>query len=90
MIRIFRKREQLPAVIEEVTETYADPDLCLHHLEETPLPSEDVIVSILGKFRTILYPGYFGREYVSRTGVNFYVGELLYDCLLYTSDAADE
>jgi serine O-acetyltransferase len=79
MIRIFRKREELPNIIREVTKTYSDPQLCLHHLKDTPLPSEDVMIEILAKLRTVLYPGYFGKEYVSRTGVDFYVGELLYE-----------
>jgi serine O-acetyltransferase len=79
MIRIFRKREELPKIIQEVTDTYAETDLCLHHLGETPLPSEDVVVDILAKLRTVLFPGFFGKEYVSRTGVNYYVGELLYE-----------
>lgn len=79
MIRIFRKREELPNIIREVTDTYSEQGLCLHHLAETPLPSEDVIVTILGKLRTVLYPGFFGKEYVNPTGINYYVGELLYE-----------
>ena len=79
MIRIFRKREELPRIIQEVTQTYDDAELCLHHLAETPLPSEDLVVEILGKLRTVLYPGYFGKEYVNSSSVNFYVGELLYE-----------
>ena len=79
MIRIFRKREELPNIIKEVTDTYTGTELCLHHLGETPLPSENAIIEILGKLRTILYPGFFGKEYVSRTGIGFYVGELLYE-----------
>ena len=79
MIRIFRKREELPNIIREVTDTYSEEELCLHHLAETPLPSEEVVVTILGKLRTVLYPGYFGKEYVNQTGINYYVGELLYE-----------
>ena len=78
MIRIVRKREKLPEIIREVTRTYEDIQLP-HHLEETPLPSEEAIVSILSKLRSVLFPGYFGREYVSKTSVDFYVGELLYE-----------
>jgi serine O-acetyltransferase len=62
-----------------VADTYSEQDLCLHRLAETPLPSEEAIVSILGKLRTILYPGYFGKEYINQTGINYYVGELLYE-----------
>jgi serine O-acetyltransferase len=79
MIRIFRRREELPKIIKEVTDTYTEKDLCLQHLGETPLPSEDAIVDVLAKLRTVLFPGFFGKEYVSRTGVNYYIGELLYE-----------
>ena len=78
VIRVLRKRDQLPEIIRQITRTYEDTQLS-HHLEETPLPSEDAIVSILSKLRSVLFPGYFGREYVSRSSVDFYVGELLYE-----------
>jgi serine O-acetyltransferase len=79
MIRIFRRREELSGVVKEVAETYAEDELCLHDLDETPLPSGAAINDILDKLRTVLYPGCFGRERVSRAGVNCYVGELLYE-----------
>jgi len=79
MIRIFRKREELPNIIREVTDTYSEKDVCLHHLDDAPLPSEDVVIAILGKLRIVLYPGYFGKEYIHKGGINYYVGELLYE-----------
>ncbi|MDA2937832.1 serine acetyltransferase [Acidobacteria bacterium AH-259-A15] len=79
MVRILRKRGELPEVIREITRTYEDTKLRLHHLQETPLPNEDVIIKILSKLRTVLFPGYFGKEYVSKSGIEFYVGELMYE-----------
>lgn len=79
MVRIFRKREELPEIIRDITRTYEDTESPLHHLGETPLPSEAIVEEILGKLRTILFPGYFGKEYVNPTNVDFYVGELLYE-----------
>ncbi|MGH9342109.1 MAG: serine O-acetyltransferase EpsC [Acidobacteriota bacterium] len=79
MIRILKKREELPEIIREIIGTYKDAEFRLHHLGETPLPNEDVIANILGKLRTILFPGYFGREYVNPTSVDFYIGELLFE-----------
>ena len=79
MFKILKEAEKLPEVIRTIIETYDDRTSRLHHLGETPLPSEDVIVKILGKLRTVLFPGYSGREYVNRTSVDFYVGELLYE-----------
>lgn len=79
MIRILRKRTELPEIIREITQTYTDAQLRLHHLGETPLPSEAVIEELLAKLRTVMFPGYFGKGYVNPTNVDFYVGELLYE-----------
>ncbi len=79
MIRVFKKREQLPSIIRKITQTYQENKLRLQHLEETPLPSESVVEEILAKLRTVLFPGYFGREHVNKTNIDFYAGELLYE-----------
>lgn len=79
MLRILRKRGELPEIIEEITQTYSEAELPLHHLGETPLPNEHSVVEILNRLRIVLFPGYFGREYVTSTSVRYYVGELLYE-----------
>jgi len=79
MIRIFRKREELPSIIREVADTYGEDDPCPHHIGDTPLPNEEAVIDIVRKLRTVLYPGYFDKERVGRTGINYYVGELLYE-----------
>lgn len=79
MIRHYRKRDEVPDIVREITGTYEDSGLRLHHLGETPLPSEAVVEDILGKLRTVLFPGYFGKESVNETSVDFYIGELLYE-----------
>lgn len=74
-----KRRHELPEIIRETTATYDDDNLPLHHLSGTPLPSEEAVVKILGKLRTITFPGYFGRERLNRTSADFYVGELIYE-----------
>jgi serine O-acetyltransferase len=86
MVRILSKRGELPEIVETITKTYADKGLRLHHLEETPLPNENSIVEILDKLRAVIFPGYFGKEYVSLPNVRFYVGELLYEIHQLLSD----
>ncbi|HLV01462.1 MAG TPA: serine O-acetyltransferase EpsC [Acidobacteriota bacterium] len=86
MLRVYRKRGELPGIIEKITETYQDQDLLLQHLGETPLPSEDAIISILNRLRAIIFPGYFGREHVGPTSVAYYVGQLVYECHEMLSD----
>ena len=79
MVRILRKREQLPEVIQEIVRTYEKSELRLQHMGETPLPSEDIIVEVVEKLRTVLFPGYFGKEYVSERGIEYYASELIYE-----------
>ncbi len=86
MVRILSKRGELPKVVESVTKTYEDKGLRLHHLEETPLPNENNVIDILDKLRAVIFPGYFGKEYVSMPNVSFYVGELLYEIHQLLSD----
>lgn len=79
MIKDFKKRRELPNIIREVTSTYQDPKLRLHHLGETPLPNEENVGAIISKLRTIVFPGYFGRENINAVSVDYYIGELLYE-----------
>ena len=78
MGRILKKRQELPKVISEIVETYSDDELSLDHLHEGPFPNEDIIVGILSKLRTVLFPGYFGKENVNEVSIESYVGELVY------------
>ena len=78
MVKALKRRGELPEVIREIIGTYADEESRLHHLTAVPLPNEEVIVGILAKLRSMLYPGYFGKESVSTSSIEFYVGELTY------------
>jgi serine O-acetyltransferase len=86
MIRNLQRQKELPELINRIVSTYRDADLHLQHLGEIPLPSENAIVDILKKLRTVLFPGYFGRESVTNRSVDYYVGELLYEIHEQLSD----
>ena len=86
MVRILSKRGELPEIVETISSTYKNQGLRLHHLEETPLPNEKANIEILDKVRTVIFPGYFGKEFVSRPNVSFYIGELLYEIHQSLSD----
>jgi len=79
MVRILRSRSELPEIVEQITRTYQEPGPRLHHLGETPLPNEQAAIEVLGKLKAILFPGFFGKEYVTRGSVGYYVGELVYE-----------
>lgn len=79
MLRKFKTRAQLPEIIEAITSTYQEEGPRLHHLGETPLPSENKIIGILDRLRAVLFPGFFGKEYVGRGNARYYAGELIYE-----------
>jgi serine O-acetyltransferase len=79
MVRVLKKRGELPEIIEEISITYRENQHRIHHLGEMPLPKEGNVIEILEKLRAVIYPGFFGKEYVSPGSVSYYVGELLYE-----------
>ncbi|GAB4232775.1 MAG: serine acetyltransferase [Acidobacteriota bacterium] len=79
MLQRFKTRAQLPEIIEAITDTYTAEKPRLHHLGETPLPSEAKIIGILERLRAVLFPGFFGKEYVGHGSARYYVGELVYE-----------
>lgn len=78
-MRTYKSRGELPHIVKAVTETYHDREHQIHHLGETPLPSERRVIGALCKLRAVLFPGFFGKEYVGRGSVGYYVGELIYE-----------
>lgn len=78
MVKILKRRGELSGIIDKVSQTYQESDLPLQHLGETPLPSEKIIIQILDMLRTVIYPGFFGRENISAASVEYFVGERLY------------
>ena len=72
-----RGRSSLPRVIDDIAATYRDSRLKLQHLRETPLPSQQGVVHVLGKIRMILFPGYFGHQSVTNESVEAYLSSLV-------------
>lgn len=75
MVTIYKKRGRIPGVVERILKTYQDKPADLHHLGESPLPDEKIIIKTLQQIRAVIYPGYFGKSSVSRDGAEYYVGE---------------
>jgi serine O-acetyltransferase len=79
MVRVLKKRGELPQIIEEISKTYQENQRTIHHLGEVPLPKEANVIGILERLRAVIFPGFFGKEYVSTPSASYYVGELLYE-----------
>ena len=90
---------RLPDVVDRLTESVlAEPRM--QHLDRVLLPSRDVIVQSIELLRQIIFPGYFGKQRLTRENVRYRVGELLIElqdmlfdqvhcCLRYREETPD-
>lgn len=72
----FRLKEKLPELTAKIVATYTDKDR-INHLGHCPLPSFEVVDSILDDLKDIIYPGYRRREGLHRGNVTYHVGDLI-------------
>ena len=79
MVRVLKTRKELPQIVDQISETYQDTRCRLHHLGETPLPNEATVIDILNRLKAVIFPGFFGKEYVSLPSITYYIGELTYE-----------
>jgi serine O-acetyltransferase len=68
--------DQLPGVVNRlVTSMMAEPRM--QHLTRVYLPSGEVIKQCIEGLRELIYPGYFGKQGLTRANLPFRVGELV-------------
>lgn len=91
--------DRLPAVVEKLVESVlAEPRM--QHLDRVILPNRDVIVGCIDLLRQVIFPGYFGKQRLTRENVRYRVGELLIElqemlfdqvhcCLRYREETPD-
>ena len=70
--------QRLPAVVEKLVNSVVNEPR-LRHLDRVYLPSRDEIVHCIELLRQILFPGYFGRQGLTSTNINYRMGELVTD-----------
>lgn len=68
--------EALPRLVEQIVASYY-ADARTHHVDKEYLPSKAAIAAICELLLELTYPGYFGREGLTRHNIGFHVGELL-------------
>jgi len=71
-----RLKEDLPALTDEIVETYTTVGT-INHLGHCPLPRYEVIVEAIVDLKDILYPGYRRREGLHIGNVTYHVGDLI-------------
>jgi serine O-acetyltransferase len=68
--------ETLPQLVDRLVESYfSDPRT--HHVDKSYLPSKAGIVRVCDLLLELNYPGYIGRQGLTRHNISYHVGELL-------------
>ena len=65
---------KLPRIIESIVGTYDAQD-GINHIEGANLPSRDRVVEITTNFLSVLFPGYYEKQELSKANVTYYIWE---------------
>ena len=71
-----RLGEALPRLVDRLVASYSC-DARTHYVDREFLPSKDGISQICDLLLELTYPGYFGRQGLTRHNISYHVGELL-------------
>jgi serine O-acetyltransferase len=63
----------LPKLVDSVTESY-ETFGGMDHLEGKDLPSKKVVIEVLEDLLTVLFPGYLGKEDVTKANIKYFLG----------------
>ena len=69
-------KRHLPEITDAIVKTYRDVGT-INHLEHSPLPRYEEIISVLEDLKEVLFPGYRKREQLDFNNVGFYIGDLM-------------
>jgi serine O-acetyltransferase len=73
--------KKIENLVEEILQTYQG-DLGINFIDASNLPVRGKILEILELLFEVLFPGYTGKKIVTKSNVNFIVGDIL--CQLYS------
>jgi serine O-acetyltransferase len=73
--------KKLENLVGEVARTYKG-DSGINFIDASNLPMRDEILEVLDLFFEVLFPGYTGKKAVTKSNINFIVGDIL--CQIYT------
>jgi serine O-acetyltransferase len=71
-----RLKEELPAITDQLVETYTECSR-LSHLAHEPLPNRDAVAEIVADLFEVLYPGYGRRQNLHMGNIGYYAGNLI-------------
>ena len=68
--------KRLPQTVESLVQSLLkEPNM--QHLNRVLLPNRDVIIDCIGDMRQLMFPGYFGKQGLTRENVSYRIGELV-------------
>jgi len=70
------KQTSLPRLVDQISENY-EVYGGINHLDGKDLPSKKVVIKILEDILSVLFPGYLGKEKISKTNVPEYLNKTL-------------
>jgi serine O-acetyltransferase len=68
--------QRMPAVVDTLVQSVLS-DTRMQHLNRVLLPSRESIIECIGRLRQLVFPGYFGKQALTRENVTFRIGELV-------------
>lgn len=68
--------KRLPAVVDAVVQSVLNEPR-MQHLNEVYLPSRDGIIDLMKGLRQLVFPGYFGKQGMTRENIGYRIGELV-------------
>jgi hypothetical protein len=66
----------LPTLVDDIVGSY-DAIGGMDHLEGKDLPSKKVVIEVLEDLFTVLFPGYLGKEAVTKANIKYFLGNTL-------------
>jgi len=70
------KKNSLPRLVDQISENYNIYG-GINHLDGKDLPSKKIVVKILEDILSVLFPGYLGKEKITKTNVPDYLSKTL-------------
>jgi len=69
--------EGLPNLVDEIMESYERYG-GIDHLEGKDLPLKQVVIEVLEDFLTVIFPGYLGKEDMTKSTIRYFLGNVLH------------
>ncbi len=72
----FTAGPRLPILVDAIVSSYKELPGC-EHIDRAYLPARDAVEELIERLLELVYPGFFGRQDLTRHNVPYHVGELL-------------